>query len=190
MDIFDENKNLTESKIFKVKTLKLSPPAILSEQSIEKSNGHFIEEKDKLSDFQKEIIKNCSKLIFEENDKNKLKGDFNGIIIKITHEIKKDIYYISFDFNSDYFEEFFRQYLKEYDTNVIIPCHFIIQKLPTILILNLLEKSSIIFTGKRMGGVIASSLAFYFIYIGQSININYEKAFLKSGKKIIGVVTL
>jgi len=189
LDIIDKKNNSTESKSVEVKTLKLSPPAILSEQSIENSNGHFLEKKDKLSDFQKEIIKNCSKLIFEENNENILKGDFNGIIIKITHEIQKDIYYISFDFNSDYFEEFFKQYLKEYDTNIIIPCHFIIQKLPTIFILNLLEKSSIIFTGKRMGGVIASSLAFYIMYIGQSMNINYENAFLKSGKKSIGTVT-
>ena len=84
---------------------------------------------------------------------------------------------------SYYFYEFFKQYIKECDTNIIIPCHFIIQKLPTILIFNLLEKSSIIFTGKRMGGVIASSLAFYIMYIGKSMNINYNNAFLKNEKK-------
>ena len=71
----------------------------------------------------------------------------------------------------------------------MIPCHFIIPKLPTIFIFDLLEKSSIIFTGKRMGGVIASSLVFYIIYIGKTMNINYGNALIKSEKKNIGVVT-
>jgi hypothetical protein len=67
--------------------------------------------------------------------------------------------------------------------------NFIIQKLPTILIFNLLEKSSIIFTGKRMGGMIASSLAFYIMYIGKAMKKNFGNAFLKNCKKSIGVVT-
>ena len=91
--------------------------------------------------------------------------------------------------NPDYFIDCFKQYIKEYDTNIIIPCHFIIQKLPTILIFHLLEKSSVILTGKRMGGVITSSLAFYIMYVGKSMNINYNNAFQKSKKKSIGVVT-
>ena len=178
----------SEEKIIKVKTLS-SPHAILSEKSFERKNGEITEEKEKLSDFQQKIIKNCSKFVFDENDENILKGDFNGIKIKITNEIKNNTYYISFDVESYYFYEFFKQYIKECDTNIIIPCHFIIQKLPTILIFNLLEKSSIIFTGKRMGGVIASSLAFYIMYIGKSMNINYNNAFLKNEKKSFGVVT-
>ena len=91
--------------------------------------------------------------------------------------------------DSEYSYEFYKQYIKECDTNIIIPCHFIIQKLPTILIFNLLEKSSIILTGKRMGGMIASSLAFYIMYIGKAINKHFDNAFLKNSKKSIGVVT-
>jgi hypothetical protein len=96
---------------------------------------------------------------------------------------------MSFDIESNYFQDFFKQFLKECDSNIMIPCHFIIPKLPTIFILDLLEKSSIIFTGKRMGGVIASSLVFYIIYIGKTMNINYGNAFIISEKKNVGVVT-
>ena len=137
-----------------------------------------------MNDFSERIIKNCCKFIFEENNENILEGNFNGIKIKIIHEIKYNIYYISFDLNSDYFNEFFNQYIKECDSNkVIIPCHFIIQKLPTLLILNLLENSSVILTGKRMGGVIASSLGFYLLNIGKSINNIYGNTFLKNENK-------
>ena len=40
-----------------------------------------------------------------------------------------------------------------------------------------------------MGGVIASSLAFYIMHIGKSMNINYGNTFLKGEKKSLGVVT-
>jgi hypothetical protein len=96
---------------------------------------------------------------------------------------------MSFDIESNYFQDFFNQYLKECDSNIMIPCHFIIPKLPTIFIFDLLEKSSVIFTGKRMGGVIASSLLFYIMYIGKTMNINYGNAFIISEKKNVGVVT-
>lgn len=168
---------------------------MLSEKSVEIKNGDFQEQKDKITDYEKDIIKNCSKLIFDESNENILKGVFNGIWvhngikIKLTHEPQNDIYYISFDLEEKYYTEFFNQYLKECDSNVKIPCHFIIQKLPTILIFNLLEKSSVIFTGKRMGGVIASSLAFYMMYIGKSMNKKFGNAFLKEKKNSIGVVT-
>ena len=168
---------------------------MLSEKSVEIKNGDFQEQKDKITDYEKDIIKNCSKLIFDESNENILKGVFNGIWvhngikIKLTHEPQNDIYYISFDLEEKYYTEFFNQYLKECDSNVKIPCHFIIQKLPTILIFNLLEKSSVIFTGKRMGGVIASSLAFYMMYIGKSMSKKFGNAFLKEKKNSIGVVT-
>ena len=177
-----------ETKIISAKTLK-APFAIVSEKSLEIANGEIIESRDKIQENQKNIIKNCSKLIFEENDDNVIKGIFDGIIIKLTHEIETNTYYMSFDIESNYFQDFFKQYLKECDSNIMIPCHFIIPKLPTIFIFDLLEKSSIIFTGKRMGGVIASSLVFYIIYIGKTMNINYGNALIKSEKKNIGVVT-
>ena len=177
-----------ETKIISAKTLK-APFAIVSEKSLEIANGEITESRDKIQENQKNIIKNCSKLIFEENDDNVIKGIFDGIIIKLTHEIETNTYYMSFDIESNYFQDFFKQYLKECDSNIMIPCHFIIPKLPTIFIFDLLEKSSIIFTGKRMGGVIASSLVFYIIYIGKTMNINYGNALIKSEKKNIGVVT-
>ena len=168
-------KDSTESKIIEVKTL-IAPYAILSENSLKIANGEIVDEKDKLQDFQQGIIQNCSKLIFEDKLDNVLEGDFNGIKIKLTHEIENNIYYFSFDFEKGSFYEFFKQYLKQCDSdninNVNIPCHFIIEKLPTLLILNFLEKGAVIFTGKRMGGMIASSLAFYIMYIGKSMNVN------------------
>ena len=96
---------------------------------------------------------------------------------------------MSFDIESNNFYEIFNQYLKECNSNLIIPLHFVIPKLPTIFILDLLERSSVIFTGRRLGGTIASSLAFYIMHIGKSINIKYGNTFLKEGKKSLGVVT-
>ena len=123
-----------------------------------------------MNDYQTSIIKDCSKLIFEKKQENVLKGYFNGIEIKITHEQIKNIYYISFDIESGYFEEFFQLFIKECNNKIKIPCHFIIQNLPSILFFNLIEKGSVIFPGKRLGGVIASSLAFYILYIARGIN--------------------
>ena len=157
------------------------------EEDIDKKNKKIFS----LSDYQKNIIYNCSKLIFEDNKEDIMIGDFNGINIKIAYENWNDnnLCYISFDINSDYYKQFFNQYIEEWENNIISPCHFIIKNLPTILIFNLLEKGPVIFTGKRMGGVIASSLAFYLLYFGNSFNLNYSNSFTKKEKNCIGVVT-
>ena len=150
-----------------------------------------IEENFTLIDYKKNIIHNCSKLIFQENNENVMVGDFNGIEIKIANAIEKNINicYISFDIKPNYFKEFFNQFVEEWEKNIITPCHFVIPKLPTILIFNLLEKGPVILTGKRMGGVIASSLAFYILYFGKQFNYNYDNTFLKKEKNCLGVVT-
>ena len=183
----------SEKEILITVTTLICPKAILSEKSIEIANNkEIINYNNDLSDHQKKLIKICSKLNFEENDINVIKGDFNGIIIKLSYEKQSGIYFISFDLSYGYYTEFLNQYIKERENNLLIPCYFIIQKLPTILILNLLEKSPVIFTGKRMGGVIASSLAFYILYmtnILNSENINYGNAFFKREKNCLGVVT-
>ena len=177
-----------------VKTL-ICPKAVLSEKSIEiANNGGNVDFKNDLSDAQKKLIRICSKLNFEENDTNVIKGDFNGIIIKLSFEKQSGIYFISFDISYDYYAEFLKLCLKEREnnSNLIIPCYFIIQQLPAILILNLLEKFPVIFTGKRMGGVIASSLAFYILYVTNilnSENVNYGNTFIKREKNCLGVVT-
>ena len=181
-----ENDETIEEKIIEA-TMLSSPSVVISENSFGIANGEVYGEKEKISDFQTNIIKNCSKLIFDENDENILKGNFNGIKIRIANE--NNVCYISFDLDSEYSYKFFKEYIKECDANIIIPCHFIIKQLPTILIFNLLEKSSIIFTGKRMGGMIASSLAFYIMYIGKAMKKNFGNAFLKNCNNSIGVVT-
>ena len=174
-------------------TTLISPPSILSEKSVDIANKKSFETiKNNLNDYQTSIIKDCSKLIFEKKQENVLKGYFNGIEIKITHEQIKNIYYISFDIESGYFEEFFQLFIKECNNKIKIPCHFIIQNLPSILFFNLIEKGSVIFTGKRLGGVIASSLAFYILYIAKGINKIYGNTFLRqdnNSKNNIGVVT-
>ena len=174
-------------------TTLISPPSILSEKSVDIANKKSFETiTNNLNDYQTSIIKDCSKLIFEKKQENVLKGYFNGIEIKITHEQIKNIYYISFDIESGYFEEFFQLFIKECNNKIKIPCHFIIQNLPTILFFNLIEKGSVIFTGKRFGGVIASSLAFYILYIAKGINKIYGNTFLRqdnNSKNNIGVVT-
>ena len=195
LTILRNNKTIGEKKTC-IKTHK-SPVAILSQDSINIANGTKKNYSNNLNDLKNNIIQFCSKLIFVENDQNVLKGDFSGIEIKIAHEEKNNIYYISFDLKKDYFNEFFMQFIKEYDNELIVPCHFIIQKLPTILIFNLMKRGSIILTGKRMGGVIASSLAFYILYLEKVINkaeeLKYGNTFEKQGSEgennNIGVVT-
>ena len=155
---------LKENKI-QIKTLN-SPKAIISERSVKIANGESINKTNKLTDQQERIIKNCSNLIFDDKYENIIKGNFDGIEIKIAHETETNIFYICFDIYPDNFKKFFDKFIEESEKNIIIPCNFLIQKLPTILIFNLLEKGSVILTGKRMGGVIASSLAFYILYIG------------------------
>ena len=178
------------NRIIKIKTLE-SPQAIISKNSFNISKNEMLEYHFNLSNSQKTIIKNCCKLNFDEDKENIIIGDFDGIEMKLTSEIENHIYkyYISFEVKSDYYEEFFTKFIEELDDNMISPCHFILQKLPTILIFNLLSKGTVIFTGKRMGGVIASSLAFYIIFLGLTKNINYGNAFLKCEQNCIGVVT-
>ena len=183
----DSSKN--KEKEISVKTL-LSPHSILSINSFDIANKKNPENINKdLTDAKIKLIKNCAKIIFDENNENILKDNFDGIEIKITHEKESNIYYISFDVASDYFNEFFKQFIEECGNNLLIPCHFIIKKLPNLLIFDLLEKGSIIFTGKRMGGVIASSLVFYILYLGKLINVNYGNALKKIEKKCLGVIT-
>ena len=186
-----EPKKIITQMIINIKTLN-PPLAILSEKSDEIANGKNTDFVDKLTNSQIDIMNNCSKLIFS-NEENVVKGDFDGIEIKITNEKENNIniHYISFDVKPNYFESFFNKFIEECENDIIIPCHFIIQKLPTILIFNLLEKGPVILTGKRMGGVIASSLAFYVFYIGKLLNIdiNFGNAFKKREKNCIGVVT-
>ena len=185
--------NNKENVFLEEVTTLISPPCILSEKSVDIVNKKTFETLNNiLNDQQTNIIKDCSKLVFEKIQNNVLKGYFNGIEIKITHEEIKNIYYISFDIESGYFEDFSKRFIKECNNKIKIPCHFIIQNLPTILFFNLIEKGSVIFTGKRLGGVIASSLAFYILYIGKSINKIFGNTFLRednNSKNNIGVVT-
>ena len=184
-----KSEKQTDVKAIHVTTLK-APISLISENSIKVANGENIKYNNELSEIQKNIIKNCSKLIFDENEKNLIKGNFDGIEIKITHEDKANIYYISFDIDDNYFEEFYYKYIEECNKDIIIPYHFIIEKLPTILIMNILEKGSVILTGKKIGGAIASSLAFYLLYLRKLFKKeNYKNSFLKNEKNCIGVVT-
>ena len=187
-----KNGELIEEKKITIETLYHSS-AMVSENSIEIAKGEeIIKNSHDIGELEKKIIRNCSKLIFEGNDRTVVKGDFEGIEIKITHEDENNIYYISFDIKSYYLEEFFNTYVEESKNDIIIPCHFILEKLPNILILNLLEKGAVIFTGKRMGGVIASSLAFYILFLGKLIDNNYNiynNIFKGVKQKSIGVVT-
>ena len=189
--IIFKNNSKIESVETIVETLK-SPSAILSEDSFEIAENNEKRQTIALSESFEDIINNCSKLIFEEKNENIIIDHFDEIEIKLTTliENQKWVYYISFDINSDNkFIKFFKDFINEWENNLISPCHFLLQKLPTILIFNLLEKGPIILTGKRMGGVIASSLAFYILLIGQSKNKNYGNSFSKKEKNCIGVVT-
>ena len=183
-----KNGKKIDEKVQKIKTLN-SPVAILAKNSLKLENNNIINNENELSKDKKEIISNCSKIIFDKKDEDILKGDFDGIEIKIAYEVETNIHYISFDIKSEYFSEFFKNFLEECKNGIITPCHFIIQKLPTILIFHLLDKGPIILTGKRMGGVIASSLAFYILSIGKKMKKDYNNTFLKKEKKSIGVVT-
>ena len=187
LKIYMKPKDIQEDSI--LLTTKIAPLAILSPKSIQIANREKVEYDNNLTDSQKYIIQNCIKIVLEDETYCMLKGYFGGIEIKIAHDINLNTYYISFDVIPEIFNQFFEEYIYESENNLIIPCHFIIQYLPTIFIFNLLEKASVIFTGKRMGGVIASSLAFYIMYIGGSMNIKYENAFLKYEEKSLGVVT-
>ena len=72
-------KDSYETKIISTKTLQASY-AIISEKSLEITNGEITEYWDKIQDNQKNIIKNGSKLILEDNDDNVSKGIFYGVI--------------------------------------------------------------------------------------------------------------
>ena len=187
-----KSQKCIEKKKIEVTTLK-APSAILSENSDQTAIGEGIEKTENLIESQKKIINACNKLIFEEKDDNIIKGDFDGIEIKIANlfENNININFISFDIKSNYFNDFFNQFVDECENDVLIPLHFIIPKLPTILILDLLKKGPVILTGKRMGGVIASSLAFYIMYVEKikKLEINYGNPFIKQEKNCIGVVT-
>ena len=189
--IINKSGKFLEYKKIRI-TTKKSPIAILSNKSEDIANGTNINYTNELSEYHNKVIKNCNKLIFMENNNNFIEGNFEGIEIKIAHENETNIYYISFDIRVEYFEEFFNKYIDECSENLIIPCHFIIQKLPTLLIFNLLKKGPVILTGKRMGGVIASSLAFYLLYFGKLKNKSYGNIFLENRENkenSIGVVT-
>ena len=182
-------KETSIEKEISVKTL-ISPHAILSEKSVDIANDRQFKVVPKdIPDFQKKFIKNCAKFIFEEVNETSVNAVFDGLILKITHEIQSNMYYVVIDIKDDYFNEFFEQFIKEGGNNILIPSNFIITKLPTLLFLDLLNKSPVIFTGKRMGGVIASSLVFYLLYIGKSLGIKYDNAFLKREKNCIGSIT-
>ena len=177
-----------------IKTL-IAPVAILSDKSVYLANNNINRSNNinQLNDVKKHLIKSCAKLNFSNNDindnNNFIIGNFDGIIIKIAYESNNKLYYISFDINPDYYDIFIKEFIKEKENNVLIPCYFIIQKLPTILFFHLLETNPIIFTGLRMGGIIAASLAFYILYLGKSLNKNYGNALDKFNKNNIGVIT-
>ena len=182
-------KEISIEKKISVKTL-ISPHAVLSEKSVDIANDKQFKVVPKdIPDFQKKYIKNCAKFIFEEGNETSINAVFDGLILKITHESQSNMYYVFIDIKDDYFNEFFEQFIKEGGNNILIPSNFIITKLPTLLFLDLLNKAPVIFTGKRMGGVIASSLVFYLLYIGKSLGIKYDNAFLKREKKCIGSIT-
>ena len=182
-------KETSIEKEISVKTL-ISPHAILSEKSVDIANDRQFKVVPKdIPDFQKKFIKNCAKFIFEEVNETSVNAVFDGLILKITHENQSNMYYVFIDIKDDYFNEFFKQFIKEGGNNILIPSNFIITKLPTLLFLDLLNKAPVIFTGKRMGGVIASSLVFYLLYIGKSLGIKYENAFSKREKNCIGSIT-
>ena len=188
-----KKSNSAIEKSISVKTL-VSPHAVLSEKSFDIANKLSNEPKNNepinITDAQEKLIQKCAQLIFKEGEETMVKADYDGLIIKITHtEKNKDTYYVLFDIKDNYFNTFFKQFIINCENNILIPANFIIEKLPTLLFLNLLEKARVIFTGKRMGGVIASSLVFYLLYIGKTINKNFNNAFIKNEKNSLGVIT-
>ena len=174
-DIIDRGK-----KTLKTKRIKYILPKITNEEKLSSKSNEFLK-----------IVENCSALIFNKKDENIIKGNFNGIEIQIANESEKNIYYVSFDINPANFKIFFSKFIEESKNDIILPCHFLLNKLPTILILNLLKNGTVILTGKRMGGVIASTLAFCILYTGKLYNkdINFGNSFLKNEKNCIGVIT-
>ena len=189
--IIFKNNSKIESVETIVETLK-SPSAILSEDSFEIAENNEKRQKIALSKSFEDIINSCSKLIFEEKNENIIIGHFDEIEIKLTTVIENHncIYYISFDINSDDKSiKFFNDFINEWENDLISPCHCFLQKLPTSLIFNLLEKGPIILTGKRIGGMIASSLAFYILLTGLLKNRHYGNSFSEKEKNCLGAVT-
>ena len=180
--------HFAEEKKISITTLK-SPLAMLSKESINIENKNFVNYDNTLTDSDKEMINICSKLIFGKNNENIMEGNFNAFRIKLTHKVENNMYFISFEVLSEYFYKFLKRYIEESENYLILPCYFIIQNLPTTLILSLLNKGPVIFTGIRMGGVIASSLAFYILLIGRLKNNKFGNAFINKEKNCLGVVT-
>ena len=73
-------KIIKENKYIYKKTISVitceAPHAIISEHSDKIANGENINIIDNITENQKNIINNCSKLIFEEKDDNIIKGNF------------------------------------------------------------------------------------------------------------------
>ena len=183
------NNKMIDKKEIKVKMLS-APPALLSENSLQIENGEIILNNKNISDYEKNIIDNCRKLVFEENSYNEIKGNFEGIKIKISHSNNNnnEVFYISFDLEPTYFNEFVKRFIEEFKNNLNLPGYFILNKLPTYLIFNLLEKGSVILTGQRFGGVIGATLALSILYIGKLLKKYYSNSFENFGKNSIGVI--
>ena len=118
-------------------------------------------------------------------------GSIEGVLIKISHSKfdNNDIYYLAFDLENNYFNEFTKKLLEDFENKTNLSCSFILEKIPTYLIFNLLKKGAIILTGKLFGGVIAASIAFSILYKGKQLNKHYCNAFKNIDKNHIGVVT-
>ena len=168
-------------------TTKNSPPCIISKNSLNIANGGPSTNSDEIKDFVKDMIYNCGKFIYEQNDECFIKANFDGIIIKVAHNKykDKDIYYISFDIDKEFIGIFIYNYFENCKKNVNLPYYFIFKKLPTYFIFDLIEKGAVILTGKRFGGNIASSFALSILKYGQ----NFGNAFIEQEKKHIGVIT-
>ena len=144
--IFKLNVKIDGERIFKKKINALtlnSPKAILSINTFKNANKEKIEYNYTLSESEKNIITNCYKLIFAENNDDIIIGNFSGIEIKITYTIENNINlcYISFDIKQpNHFENLFNEFIKESENNLLTPFYFVLEKLPTILIFNLLDK--------------------------------------------------
>ena len=189
LEIKANNRNTIE-EVIEIKIL-FFPSALLSKESLEITNVKRTEIKKNISDEVKKIIGYCSKIIYDNNESNKIKGEIEGVIINITHcKINNnDIYYLFFDLETNYFKKFVTTFIDNTNKNVNLPCYFIFEKITTHLIFKLLQKGAVIFTGKLFGGVIASSFAFSKLNIGKKLNKKFNNAFNKIEKNNIGVVT-
>ena len=185
-----KNSNNDSDGKIEVETLS-APPALLSNDSLDIANGRITDNIKILSEKEKAIIAHCSSIVFEKNYSVGINGTIEGIIIKILHSKldNTDIYYLSFDLEKEYFNDFVKKLIEDSDNNTNLLCNFIFNKIPTYFIFNLLKKGAVIFTGKLFGGVIASSIAFSILYMGKKINKNYSNIFKNCGKNHIGVVT-